>query len=288
MRRVQAGAVVAGAVAAGVATGQVWLARRSRVFVPDQVYESGTDTWPFQLVLVAWFSASAVVVGTAAAGPVVSGTRWRYLSVVTAAVCALAPLPFVTTWASGVASIGGDPVAAVTAAALLGALLGAVAGTAVLTWRGVGRGAVVWVGWVWLNVAAEVASYEPSRPGRDHVVPAHPLGMFTPSVLVNNDLDVLAVLAVMLPAAVVGWWSKRRGDPVPLLGVVVGPLLVLAAHVVVPPLPGGRIDGDHYTLHGDVAAWLLAGVLGLGAGALGALAGRARRPGDADRQLAAS
>jgi hypothetical protein len=55
---------------------------------------------------------------------------------------------------------------------------------------------------------------------------------------------------------------------VPLLGAVVGPLTLVAVHLVIPPLPGGRIDDDHYTLSSDRAVWLLVALLGLAAGAL--------------------
>lgn len=180
MRRILAGVAVAGGVAAGVATGQVWLGRWSRVLVPDQEYVAGNDTWPFQLVLLAWCSASAVLLGAAAAGPVVREVRWRYALVLAAGLGGLAPLQSATGWASGASGISGDPVAAATGAVLLGALVGAAAGTVVPAWRGVGRSAAVWVGWVWLNVTATVASYKPHR-GRGHVVSADPLGMFTPA-----------------------------------------------------------------------------------------------------------
>ena len=77
MRRTLAGVAVSGAVAASAAVGQMWLARWMRVLVPDQEYTAGNDTWPFQLVLLAWCSASAVVLGVAAARPIVRDVDWR-------------------------------------------------------------------------------------------------------------------------------------------------------------------------------------------------------------------
>jgi hypothetical protein len=255
----------------------MWLARWARVLVPDQTYNAGNDAWPFQLVLIAWLAASATVLGVAAAGPVVQYARWRYAVIPAASLCALAPLRIVSGWASGASAVNGDPAAGAAGAVLLGALVGAGVATAVLAWRGVGRCAAVWVGWVWLTLAAEVASYEPYRPGRDYVVPVDPLGMLTPRWPGQHNLVLLAaLLSALLPAALLSWWAGRRRDPAPLLGVIVGPLLLIAVHLVVPPLPGGRGDGDHYSLQGDVSAWLLVCVLGLGVGALGLLAGRVR------------
>lgn len=279
MRRILAGVAVAGAVAACVAAGQMGLARWARVLVPDQEYAAGNDTWPFQLVLLAWCSASAVVLGVAAARLVVQNAGWlRNVVVAAAGIAALAPLRLATGWASGAA--GGDPAAA-AGAVLLGALVGAPVGAAVLGWRAVARGAVVWVGWVWLNVATTVASYDPRRPGRDYVVPVDPLGMFTPAWPGHSDVvTMVAALSTLLPAALLGWWARRRAESALLFGVVVGPLLLVAVHLVVRPLPGGRSDGDHYSLVSDAGTWLLVAVLGLGAGAVGSLAGRGRTAGD--------
>ncbi|GAA4726250.1 hypothetical protein Prum_093640 [Phytohabitans rumicis] len=277
-----AGCVVAGAVGACAAAGQMWLARWTRVLVPDQDFTAGNDTWPFQLVLLAWCSASAAVLGVAAGRLVVRNVGWRYVVVAAAGLGACAPQRLAAGWASGAVAVSGDPVAAAGGAVLLGAVVGAMVGTAVLAWRAVALGAVVWVGWVWLNVAAEVAGYEPHRPGRDYVVPVHPLGMFTPTWPGHTDaVTMVAVLSCLLPAALVGWWARRWTDRARLFGVVVGPLLLVAVHLVVRPLPGGRSDGDHYTLVGDVGAWVLVAVLGLGAGALGSgLAGRGRAAGE--------
>lgn len=282
MRRILAGCAVAGAVAACAATGQMWSARWTRVLVTDQDFTAGNDTWPFQLVLLAWCSASAAVLGVAAARPVVRNVGWRYVVVAAAGLGACAPQRLATGWASGAVAVSGDPVAAAAEAVLLGAVAGAMVGTAIVAWRAVAMGAVVWVGWVWLNVAAEVASYDPHRPGRDYVVPVHPLGMFTPTWPGHTDVvTMVAVLSALLPAALVGWWARRWTDRAPLFGVVVGPLLLVAVHLVVRPLPGGRSDGDHYTLVGDVGAWVLVAVMGLGAGALGSgLAGRGRAAGE--------
>jgi hypothetical protein len=281
MRRILAGVAVAGVVAASAAAGQMWLARWTRVLVPDQEYTAGNDTWPFQLVLLAWCSASAVVIGVAAARPVVRNAGWRYVVVAVAGIAALAPQRLATDWASDVVAVSGDPGAASAGAMLLGALVGATVGMAALAWRAVTRGAVVWVSWVWLNVAAEVASYDPDRQDRDYVVPVDPLGMFTPTWPGHTDVvTVVAVLSALLPAAFVGWWARRWADRAPLFGVVVGPLLLVAVHLVVMPLPGGRSDGDHYSLVSDAAAWVLVAVLGSGAGAVGSLAGRASTAGD--------
>ncbi|WP_281901459.1 hypothetical protein [Phytohabitans aurantiacus] len=79
-------------------------------------------------------------------------------------------------------------------------------------------------------------------------MPVHPLGMFTPTWPGQTDVVTMVVLSALLPAALVGRWARRRADRAPLVGVVVGPLLLVAVHLVVTPLPGGRSDGDHYTM----------------------------------------
>jgi hypothetical protein len=85
----------------------------------------------------------------------------------------------------------------------------------------------------------------------------------------GGDQHLLAAtLSAVVLAALLGGWARRRGDRVPLLGAVIGPLSLVAVHLVVPLLPGGDIDGDHYNLSGDRAAWLLVAILGLAAAAL--------------------
>lgn len=268
MRRALAGTAVAAGAAAGAATGQMWLARSLRVLVPDQDYTAGNDTWPFQLVLLAWFAASAALIGAVCAGPVVRQGRWRPLLAVPAGLGALAPLGFAPAWAEGASSVGGDPAYAAAAAIALGGLIGAAVGVTVLLWRGVGRCAVVWTGWVWLNLGLEVARYDPGT-WRPYVVPVHPLGLWTPTWPGHRDEVLLAaVLSAAVLAGLLAWWARRRGDRAPLLGALVGPISLVAVHAVVPPLPGGRMDGDHYSLPGDRAAWLFVAMFGLLAGVL--------------------
>jgi hypothetical protein len=268
MRQTLAGCAVAGAVGAGVAVGQIWSARWTRVLVPDQDYTAGNDTWPFQLVLFAWCAASATVLGVAAARPVVRNVSWRYVVVLPAGLGAVAPHGPATGWVSDAVGLSGDTVAVATAAVLLGALVGAVVSAAVLAWRAVLLGSLVWVGWVSLNVVVEVVRYQPHRPGRSYVVPVDPLGMVTPTWFSHTDaVTMAAVLSALLPAALVGWWATRRADRAPLLGVMVGPLLLVAVHLAVRQLPGARSDGDHYSLMSDTSVWILVAVLGSGVGA---------------------
>lgn len=271
------GATLAGVLSAGVATGQLFLLRWSRVFVPDQTYEAGNDTWPYQMVLAVWCTASAVVVAAVVARPFLRDTPWRYVAVATAALGSVAPQRLAAGWAAGAVSATQDPAAAAVAAMLVGALVGALFGAAVLTWRGAARGAAVWVGWVWLNVAVTVATHKPLSPYGDQVVSTSPLGTYTPFWPGHqNQVLLLALLSPLLPAAFLGWWARRRGDGAPLFGAVLGPVLLVAVHLPVAWLPGCQASGDHYSLAGDLIVWLLAAVLGLGVGALGVLVARVR------------
>jgi hypothetical protein len=68
MRRILGGVAAAMGVTAGAAIGQTMLARKLLVFVLDQEYAAGNDTWPFQLVVLTWFIAGAVVLGCAPQG----------------------------------------------------------------------------------------------------------------------------------------------------------------------------------------------------------------------------
>ncbi|MFA1546378.1 hypothetical protein [Actinomadura chokoriensis] len=266
------GIAVAVGVSAGTATGQLWVGRQWRVVVPDQEYSAGTDTWPFQLVLLVWCAASAAALGAACARPILGEVWWRYAAVVPAGVGALAPLEMATSWAAG-AGLSADPVAGATKAMLVGALVGACIGVTVLVRPAAARCLAVWVGFVWLCVAGEVALDDPVRPG-ESVVPAHPLGLLTPSLEAEDTEWLVGLLPPVLLAAVLGWWVARRGERWPLYAAVVGPLLMIAVHAAVPPLPGGDSDGDHYLLRSDLMAWVLVTALGAGVAALGALVGR--------------
>lgn len=282
VRRILGGAAVAGTLAAGVGSVQLWLARWARVLVPDQTYDAGNDTWPFQLVLLVWCAASATVIGAAVAEPVVRRRPWRRLVTVAAALGSLVPLRPATGWAAAAAAVGADVQAAVVTALLLGAMLGAAVATAVLTWRGIGASAMAWLGLVWLSVTAEVVMYESSRPGRDHVVPAHPLGLVTPTWFGDNSLgNLVALLPPIVLAAVLGWWATRKGYRPAVLGAVIGPLLLAATHLVARWLPGGRNDGDHYSLSADLSVWLLLSVLTLVAARLGVMFAQRVRVGPA-------
>jgi hypothetical protein len=282
MRRALIGTAAAVAVAAVAAIGQMLLARWLRVLVPDQDYTAGNDTWPFQLVLLAWYAATAAVLGCAVARRVVWRARWRWSLAAPAGLGALVALRAAQDWAAGASAIGDAAVAAAAGAVLLGAVVGVAAGVAVLAWRSMARGTVVWVAWVWLTVLVAVATDEDRRPGRDHVVPVDPLGVLPPRPRWLGHgayVEVVALLSPLALCAFLGWWAGRRGDRLPLLGAMAGPLLLVAVHGVVPELPTGRSDGDHYSLAADLSMWLLVTVLGVGAGALGAFAGGRRRTG---------
>jgi hypothetical protein len=158
-------------------------------------------------------------------------------------------------------------------AVLGGAVVGAVVGLAVLAWRGIGRDCTMWVAWVWLTIFARIVTDD---GGLLHQ--ADPLGLPAVRWLWQNEVAaVLVVLSPLLLCALLGWWAKRRGDRFPVLGAVSGPLLLIGAHSVVLRLPGARIDGDHYSLTSDLAAWILVAVLGCGAAAAPVLAVTWRR-----------
>jgi len=116
---------------------------------------------------------------------------------------------------------------------------------------------------VWLAILLRVVTDN----DRDLLHQADPLGLPAVRWLWRDEVGV--VLSPLPLCALLGWWAKRRGDRFPVLGVVSGPLLLIAAHSVVFRLPGARIDGDHYSLPSDVAVWTLVAVLGCGAAVLG-------------------
>jgi hypothetical protein len=89
-------------------------------------------------------------------------------------------------------------------------------------------------------------------------------------------VEGVALLSPLALCAFLGWWAGRHGDRLPLLAAMAGPVLLVAVYGVVPWLPTGRSDGDHYSLAADLAMWLLVTVLGVGAAALGAFAGGRR------------
>lgn len=245
---------IAVGVAAVAAAGQLWLARWARVLALDEAFHPayatwGNDVWPIQLVVLVWCVASAAVLGVAAAGG----------KPVAAALGALA-LSFVV--------VDGVPAhARVAAMALvLGAAIGGAAGLAVAAWRGVGRCAVVWVGWVWLNVAVGVLVYD--RPRADARVPVDPLGMFTWTSDYSAGYDSWVLLPALLLAVALGWWAGHRGYRQPILGAVIGPLLLVAVHVAVWPLLTGGDDGSPDRLGGGLVWWLSVAVVGAAAAAL--------------------
>jgi hypothetical protein len=230
------GIAAAVVVAAVVAIGQMFLARWLRVLVPDQDYTAGNDTWPFQLVLLAWYAATAAVLGCAVARRLVWRVRWRWSLAAPAGLGALAGLRAAQDWASGASAVGDAAVAAAGGAVLLGAVVGVVAGVAVLTWRSIARGAVVWVAWVWLTVLVAVATYEERRPGRDYVVPVDPLGVLPPRPRWLGHgafVEVVALLSPLALCAFLGWWAGRHGDRLPLLAAMAGPVLLVAVYGVV-------------------------------------------------------
>jgi len=144
MRRILGGVAVAMGVTAIAAIGQTMLGRELLVLVLDQEYAAGNDTWPFHLVLLTWFIASAVVLGCAAARPIAGEARWRYALAAAAGLAALAPISPVLAWASGATSVA-DPVLAVLGGTVVGAwrawpsLPGGVsAATSRYGWRGCG------------------------------------------------------------------------------------------------------------------------------------------------------
>lgn len=277
MRKTFAEAAAALALAAGVAATQLWLGHRLRVLVPDQDYSAGNDTWPFQLVLLGWCAACATVIGGVVGGAVVRDPGGRYLAAGAAAAGALVPLPLAVGWATGARFVSGDSAAAAVAAFLVGAVIGTVVAAAALSRPAIGRSAAAWAALVWLSVVIDVL-VQPDSTNWQRVVPVHPLGLVTPGRPGDDSgAHVLGLLPPVVLAAVLGWWAARRSEPRPVLAAVVGPLLVAAVHLPVPWLPGGRDDGDHYSLGSDLSVWLVLSVLALASAALGAgVAGRRR------------
>ncbi|MCW6007796.1 hypothetical protein K1W54_25105 [Micromonospora sp. CPCC 205371] len=246
---------VAVGVAAVAAAGQLWLALWARVLAPDEAFHPafatwGNDVWPVQLVVLVWCVASAAVLGAVAAGgkPLV------------AALGALAPSFVVIAW------MPADTATTTAVALVLGAVIGGAAGFAVAAWRGMGRCAVVWLGWVWLNVALGVVVYD--RPRRDAHVPVDPLGMFTWTSNYTTGYDSWVLVPALLVATALSWWAGHRGDRRPILGAVAGPLLLVAVYVAVWPLLTGGADGSPDRLGGGLVAWLSVAVMGAAAAAL--------------------
>jgi hypothetical protein len=286
VRRTAAGVGVAGAVAVCAAFGQLGLGRSLRVLVLEQTYNAGNDTWPFQLLLLVWCAACATVLGGVAGGRLVGGGHGRYLVALAAAGGALVPAPSVAGWATGAIAVSADPGRGVLTAFVLGALVGAPVVVAAGTWPGLRRSASVWTSLIWCSLVVEVvirtASTDVSR-----VVPADPLGVLTPGWFDGaSAADLVGWLPPIVVAAVLGWRAANRNERGPVLTAIVGPSMVTAVHLVVPWLPGGRDDGDHYSLPADCAVWILLSALALAAAAVGTRLARRRHgpePATADR-----
>ncbi|MEV0718500.1 hypothetical protein [Asanoa sp. NPDC050611] len=260
MWRLLGAVALAGTVAAAVGSAQLWLAGWAGVYHPrlafhpvDQWY--GNPEWPRQLIVLAWCVSSAVLVGAAVAGPLAGRTRWRYVVAAAAALGPAAAMRLATgpaTRASAGFDVGSDAFRAV----VIGAVLGGLMALAIVRWRGAGRSAVVWVGWIWCTAAVAVLSYE-RRP--DHIVPVPAL----------TDPGWWPVAAAVVVAALLGWWAGRRADPHPVWFAVVGPVMLLAVSVGVHPLLPG---GDHRAVavtQFSAVVWSLTALAGAASAAAG-------------------
>lgn len=221
--------VLAGAVSAAAAAGQLWLAVRTRAYWPQDAFRPidevwGNLEWPAQLTVLVWSVASSVLLGVA-----VSRSRpgpWRVLASGAAAVGGVfAALPLARNPAARVV-VDVDAVGSASRAVVVGAFVGGLAALVLLRWRGAGRSAVVWVGWILAASAIAVATYPQHWTGRERYTPIAPL-------LADAAWPMVSAIAL---AAVLGWWAAHQGDPQPVLGALTGPLLVLAVSAGVMPL----------------------------------------------------
>ncbi|GAA4447787.1 hypothetical protein [Phytohabitans houttuyneae] len=268
--RLLGAAALAGLSAAAVASAQLWLAGRTRVYYPEQAFHAtdasyGNPAWPAQLIVVAWCTTSAVLVGAAVAAPLSRHLRWRHLVTAAAVLGSLAAMRLATGPAAR-AQAAFDAGAEAARAVVIGAALGGLMALAIQRWPGAGRSAVVWVAWIWCTVAAGVITYEHHRPGTDHIVPVPAL----------TDPGVRLVALAVLLAALLGWWAARRADPHPVIGAVSGPAMLVAVSVALQPLVP---DGDHRAVAvtlGSAFLWSLAALCGAALATVAVRIGRER------------
>jgi hypothetical protein len=259
---VYAVAALAGAV---LAPAQLWLASALGILVVPDPGDSSGDRWPFEQLLLAWYPATAVALGVVAACWLAGRLSWpvRPGLTVPAVVGGLASVPLVRWWAAQERSRT-DPVCTSTRAVLLGLAVGAAAALLAEAWPAVRRGLVAWVCWVWCAVGASLLIW----------VAGPPLGL----LVLPERSGFSEYGQLLLPVAlcgVLGYRAARRGERVPVLGAVAGPLLLSGCSAVLLPFTGA--SGDHYIPGTEFWVWLVVAVLGSAAAALTALLGRYRR-----------
>lgn len=288
-RRLFHGIGLAGASAATAAAGslgQLLLARQCTVLRPGA---ASTDDWQLQLLLVAWVTAAAAILGCAAVRRWVREAPRRWALAVPAGLGALAGLPLARSWAAGATALA-RPVDDATVAVGVGAVVGAVCGAGVLAAPALARGAVAWAGAVWIGVAETVAWYALYAPGAGHVPPrlgGPDLKLVFDVFEVGPARSALELPVALALFAALGAWAARRRERLPVLGAVYGPLLTAALSGALWALvPGAVFFRDHPGVGYLALVWLLWALLGSGTAALAAWAVdavRARRAARAAR-----
>jgi hypothetical protein len=274
--------LLAAAVAAAVAGGQLWLADLLDVLWRSDGSDFGGSAVPGGHISVAWFVAGGVVAGVAIGRAVGGSSKRRWPFVAAAAAGALASAALYAGVGldaqPDVQLLGGPEVGSfegTLTAAIAGVIVGAAFGPAAARYRSVARALVFWIGWVWLVTAQRLAIPDYAE--------VYPLGVpdLEDSVEVALWLELvlltLVPLVAVAPGAGLAWWAARRGDPRPVFGGAAGPALMLAVHAGVLVTGANGWDDDHYSTGADLATWLCLSLYAVGAAALGALAVRAWR-----------
>jgi hypothetical protein len=268
--RTAAGIVGVAATSALLGLGQLWVARQLGVLdLAEEWYISGNDFWPFQLFLLALFAAGAAAVAVALLWPLVHGrTRWpvRVAATIAALAGASACLPLVRSWSAAAEGVT-DPVGEATRAALVGLLAGAAAAMVSTLVPAVRHGLVAWLWWIWVTNAAATATGTPTTP----------FGLLPTPEAGGAGSAWLSLLTPLALITALGAWAARRGQRLPVLGAVSGPLLqaVVAAGLVA----FHGMWGDHYDLGSELIGGILFALLGgaLATGAVGWVRARSRR-----------
>jgi hypothetical protein len=224
------------------------------------------DAWPFEEFLFAWFAATAVALGAAAARWLAGRFSWpiRPGLTVAAAVGALACLPLVRGRAA-IMTFVGDAIWEGSRAVLVGVAVGAAAGLLTEAFPAVRQGLAAWTCWVWFVVAISVLAQGGRYPT---VSPWGTLQLPYPYEAVDwVTLPILLALCVAL-----AFRAARRGKRLAVLGAVSGPLLLSASSGALLPFTGA--SGDHYIPGTEFWAWLLLALLGSPAASVGRFLGR--------------
>lgn len=243
-----AAAVLISAALAGL---QLGLGRWSGVFQPAGTFGMAHDTWPFEMYLMTWYTATSVALG---AGIAWAGFGARVKreplslvrGVVTGAVAggALVALPVTRGWTAAAMYVD-DPVGDATYSVLFGLLIGAGAGICCTFLPAARWGLLWWLGWTWL-IAVTLALLG----GRQ------PIGLFGLIDLPGApELPTILAPPLALAALVAGLAAKRQ-ERFPVLAAISGPLLLVATPLGVL-FAKGSYPGSHYHTLMDLYIWLL-------------------------------